>query len=186
MEFFKNLTEVVNLESWGAALLPTNGVAKLKTRSHIRFKPVDCADIESISLYNSMCLIFKGHGPNSIGGRVVAVDGALVHTALPKHGSAMSCPIQNKSFYKNESSINDTKHQQKRHHLGRWLGHTALPGDAGGEQTAHAGVRQADDLLPADHAHAEWYSRGVDHFNPARHSAFYRVAGRRQPVGHAH
>jgi hypothetical protein len=98
MKFFKSLTEVVNLERRGAGLLPADGVAKLKTKSHTRFKPVDCANIESISFYNSMCLIFKGHGSNSIGGRVVAVDGALVHTALPKHGSAMSGPIQKKYF----------------------------------------------------------------------------------------
>jgi SAM-dependent methyltransferase len=100
MEFFKSLTDVVNLESWGAKLLPANWVAKLKTKHHSRFKPADYADIESICFYNSMCLIVKGHGPNSIGGRVVAGEVALVHAALPKPGSAMPVPFQKKTFKK--------------------------------------------------------------------------------------
>jgi hypothetical protein len=100
IEFLKSLTDVVNLESWGAGVLPANWVAKLKTKSHSRFKPADYADIESISFYNSMCLIVKGHIANSIGGRVVAGDLALVLTALPKSGSAMPVPFQKKTFNK--------------------------------------------------------------------------------------
>jgi len=100
MEFFKSLTDVVNLESWGAKLLPANWVAKLKTKSHTRFKPAAYSDIESISFYNSMCLIVKGYGPNSIGGRVVAGDVALVHKALAKPGTAMPVPFQKKTFNK--------------------------------------------------------------------------------------
>jgi len=100
MEFFKSLTDVVNLESWGAKLLPTNWVAKHKTKHHSRFKPADYADIESICFYNSMCLIVKGHRPNSIGGRVVAGEVALVNAALPKPGSAMPVPFQKKTFKK--------------------------------------------------------------------------------------
>ena len=100
MEFFKSLTDVVNLESWGAKLLPANWVAKLKTKSHSQFKPADYADIESIIFYNSMCLIVKAHGPNSIGGRVVAGDVALVSAALPKSGSALPVPFQKKTFNK--------------------------------------------------------------------------------------
>jgi len=100
MEFFKSLTDVVNLESWGAGLLPANWVAKLKAKSHTRFNPVAYADIESISFYNSMCLIVKGNGPNCIGSRVVAGDVALVHTAMSKHGSVMRVPFQKKTFKK--------------------------------------------------------------------------------------
>ena len=100
MEFFKSLTDVVNLESWGAGFLPADWVAKLKTKSHSRFKPADYADIETISFYNSMCLITKAHSVNTIGGRVVAGNVALVHTALPIPGSAMPVPFQKKTFKK--------------------------------------------------------------------------------------
>lgn len=100
MEFLKKLTDIVNLESWGVKLLPANWVAKLKTKTHSQFKPADYADIESISFYNSMCLIVKGHNTNSIGGRVVAGDVALVQAALPKPGSAMPVPFQKKTFKK--------------------------------------------------------------------------------------
>ena len=91
MAFFKRLTDVVNLESWGVTL-------NNKTLGGL--KPADYADIESISFYNSMCLIVKGHAANSIGGRVVAGDVALVQPALPKPGSAMPVPFQKKTFRK--------------------------------------------------------------------------------------
>ncbi len=100
MEFLKSLTDVVNLESWGTKFLPSNWVTKLKTKSHSRFDPTDYADIESISFYNSMCLIVKGHEPNSIGSRVVAGDVALVQSALPQPGSALPVPFQKKTFSK--------------------------------------------------------------------------------------
>ena len=100
MEFFKSLTDVLNLESWGVKMLPANWVAKLKSKSHSRFKPADYADIESISFYNSMCLIVKGHEPNSIGGRVVAGDIALVYKNLPKANSKITVPFQKKNVRK--------------------------------------------------------------------------------------
>lgn len=100
MEFLKSLTDVVNLESWGVKLLPANWVAKLKTKSHTRFKPADYADIESISFYNSMCLIVKSSGANTIGVRVVTGDLALIHKTLPKSGSSMPVPFQKRTFAK--------------------------------------------------------------------------------------
>ena len=96
MEFFKGLTDVLNLESWGVKWLPQKWMGQWKSPS--RFRPTDYADIESICFYNSMCLIVKGHGPNTIGGRVVAGDVALVHQTLPKPGSAMPVPFQKKTF----------------------------------------------------------------------------------------
>jgi hypothetical protein len=98
MEFFKSLTDVLNLESWGLKSLSDKLIGKFKSSS--RFKPADYADIESISFYNSMCLIVKGHGPNTIGGRVVAGDVALVHKTLPRSGSVMPVPFQKKTFQK--------------------------------------------------------------------------------------
>lgn len=100
MEFFKNLTDVVNLESWGVKLLPKQFVSRFKTKSHARFKPADYADIESVTFYNSMCLIVKGHDPNTIGGRVVAGEEVLVFAKLPKPGSVMPVPFQKKTFKK--------------------------------------------------------------------------------------
>jgi SAM-dependent methyltransferase len=100
MEFFKSLTDVLNLESWGVKLLPANWVKKLKSSSHSRFKPADYADIESISFYNSMCVIVKGHELNSIGGRVVAGDIALVYKNLPKPNSKITVPFQKKNCRK--------------------------------------------------------------------------------------
>jgi len=98
MEFLKSLTDVLNLESWGVKWLPQKWVGPFK--SHSRFRPADYADIESITFYNSMCLIVKGHGPNTIGGRVVTGELALVHTTLPKSGSVMPVPFQKKTFKK--------------------------------------------------------------------------------------
>jgi hypothetical protein len=110
MEFFKSLTDVVNLESWGKNMLPDKLLTKLKIKSHNQFKPADYANIEAICFYNSTCLIIKGHSANSIGGRVVAGDVALVTSALPKHGSAMPVPFQKKTFNKLKLK-NDKKNQ---------------------------------------------------------------------------
>jgi SAM-dependent methyltransferase len=95
MEFLKSLTDVLNLESWGVNWLPHKWVGKLKGPS--RYRPADYADIESISFYNSLCFITKGHAPNSIGGRVVSGDIALIHKNLPKPGTAIPVPFQNKT-----------------------------------------------------------------------------------------
>lgn len=98
MEFLKSLTDVLNLESWGVKWLPDKLIGKFKSPS--RFRPSDYEDIEFISFYNSMCLIVKGHGSNSIGGRVVAGDEALVYKSLPKTGAALQVPLQKKTLNK--------------------------------------------------------------------------------------
>ncbi len=72
----------------------------------------------------------------------------------------------------------------QRHHPGRRLRHAAAPGHAGHQQAAAAGVRQADDLLPAEHADAGRHARHPDHQHAAGHAALPAAAGRRQPVGH--
>jgi hypothetical protein len=91
---------VLNLESWGVRLLPANWVNRLKSKPHSRFNPTEYVDIETISFYNSMCLIVKGHEPNSIGGRVVAGDIALVYKSLPKANSKITVPFQKKNVKK--------------------------------------------------------------------------------------
>lgn len=100
MEFFKNLTDVLNLESWGVKLPPNQFVSRTRSKSHTRFKPFDYADIESVTFYNSMCLIVKGHSPSTIGGRIVAGDVALIHPNLPKSGSYKPVPLQKKIIKK--------------------------------------------------------------------------------------
>ena len=45
---------------------------------------------------------------------------------------------------------------------------SSLSGDDGGFETASARVRQADDLLPVDHADASRHSRHADHFDRPR------------------
>ena len=54
------------------------------------------------------------------------------------------------------------------HRPGRRLGHAALPDDAGDQQAAAAGLRQADDLLPARDADAGRHPRDPDHHHAAR------------------
>lgn len=98
MEFLKSLTDLPNLESWGVNWLPHMWIGKFKSLS--RFRPADYADIESISFYNSMCLIVKGKGTNTIGSRVVSGSLALVYQDLPQTGSAMPVPFQKKTFNK--------------------------------------------------------------------------------------
>ena len=72
----------------------------------------------------------------------------------------------------------------QRHHPRRRLRHPAASGHAGDQQAAAAGLRQADDLLPAEHADAGRHPRHPDHQHAAGHAALRAAAGRRQPVGH--
>jgi hypothetical protein len=69
----------------------------------------------------------------------------------------------------------------ERNHTNRGLWHQASPFDAGGEQAAHAGLRQADDLLPAGHAYALGHPRDPDHLQAPRPADVRAPAGRRQP-----
>ena len=75
-------------------------------------------------------------------------------------------------------------HATQRHHPRRRLRHPAAPGHAGHEQAAAAGVRQADGLLPAEHADAGRHPRGAGDQHAAGHAALRGAAGRRQPLGH--
>ena len=70
---------------------------------------------------------------------------------------------------------NSSRHHHdpaQRHHSRRWIRHTAIPGNAGDQQAAAARVRQADDLLSAEHTHAGGHSRHSHHLDPAGHAAF--------------
>src|SRR5277367_2089834 len=49
-------------------------------------------------------------------------------------------------------------------------------------ETAAAGVRQADDLLSADYAHARGYPGNTDHLDAAGYVALCGVTGRRHAV----
>ena len=73
-------------------------------------------------------------------------------------------------------------HVSQGHHPGRRLGHAALPDHPRGEQAAPAGLRQADDLLPAVDADARRDPRGAADLDARRHRRLRAAAGRRQPV----
>ena len=62
-------------------------------------------------------------------------------------------------------------------------GNAALPPDDGGQQAAHARLQQADDLLPALHAHAGGHPGDPDHLHAPRPRPLQAAAGRREPVG---
>ena len=71
----------------------------------------------------------------------------------------------------------------QRNHPGRRRRQPALPADPGRQQTAAAGLRQADDLLPAGDADDGRDPRHPDHLHAPRHAALSAVARRRQSLG---
>jgi SAM-dependent methyltransferase len=90
MEFFKDLADVLNQQSWGVELPAGRNVSRYRVpgrRSQV--KPADYQDMESLVFYNSLCLIAKGREPNSLGGRVVVGNTATVHTTLPAAGTPL-------------------------------------------------------------------------------------------------
>ena len=70
------------------------------------------------------------------------------------------------------------------HHPGRRFRHAPLSDHQGHQQTAVAGVRQADDLLPDQRADAGGDPRSADHQYAARAGAVPEPAGRWLAVGH--
>ena len=64
-------------------------------------------------------------------------------------------------------------------------GHPAASDYAGYQQAAPAGLRQADDLLPAQRADAHRHPRGPDHQHSAGAVLLQEAPRRRQPMGHA-
>src|SRR5215469_9464380 len=71
----------------------------------------------------------------------------------------------------------------QRHHSRRRLRNTPLPSDAKRVETAPACLRQADDLLSAQRAHAGGHSRCANHLHAARHAALRAASRRRRPLG---
>jgi hypothetical protein len=69
------------------------------------------------------------------------------------------------------------------HHPRRRLRHPAVSHHPGGLQAAAAGVRQADGVLPADHADAGRDPRHPADLHPAGHAALRAAARRRRAVG---
>jgi SAM-dependent methyltransferase len=96
MEFFKNLIDVLNLESWGTKTPCNKIISRYKSKLSNKFNPNDYKDIESICFYNSMCLIIKGLDVNSIGGRLVVGEIALIQERMPLNDSLINVPFQSK------------------------------------------------------------------------------------------
>ncbi len=65
----------------------------------------------------------------------------------------------------------------ERHHPCRWLGHPALSHQPGDQQAASAGLRQADDILPAVGVDDGRHSGDFDHFNTSRPAVVSPAAG---------
>jgi len=90
MEFFKDLADVINQESWGVELADQQNISRYRTpRRQGKLKPADYKDLECVVFYNSLCLMVKGRQVNTIGGRVVAGKTATVHTTLPASGTPL-------------------------------------------------------------------------------------------------
>ena len=71
----------------------------------------------------------------------------------------------------------------QRHHPRRRRRHPAASGHPVGLQATAADLRQADDLLPADHADAGRHPRHPDHLHPAGHPALRATARRWLALG---
>ena len=69
------------------------------------------------------------------------------------------------------------------HHPRRRLRHAAVSGDPVGQQAAAAGLRQADDLLPAVDADAGGHPRHPGHLHAAGPARVRAAAGRRERSG---
>src|SRR5262245_59945025 len=72
------------------------------------------------------------------------------------------------------------------HHPGRRKRHAALSGNTGRLEAAAAGLRQADDLLPAHDADAGRHPRRSAHLYAPGHTALRTAARRRAQVGNQH
>ena len=78
------------------------------------------------------------------------------------------------------------RHDDQGHHPRRRRRHAAASAHAVDQQAAAAGVRQADDLLPAEHADAGGHPRDPRDQHAARAGAVPATARRRLAVGHRH
>jgi hypothetical protein len=100
IEFLKLFIDIINFESWGMSLKRLSSIkfGYPRTKKNISIK--NFRDIDSIHFHNSICVIKKGYGPNSIGKRVVSGKKALVFPYLPKSGSIFEPELQkNKNIY---------------------------------------------------------------------------------------
>jgi hypothetical protein len=100
IEFLKLFIDLLNFESWGMKFkrLSSLKFGYVRNKKNISIK--NFRDIESIHFHNSICVIKKGYGPNSIGKRAVSGKKALVYPHLPQSGSAFEPEQQNiKNIY---------------------------------------------------------------------------------------
>src|SRR5690606_22379411 len=77
----------------------------------------------------------------------------------------------------------EPKRSHASHHPRRWKRHASASAHPGREQAAHARVRQADDLLPAEHPHGGGHTRDPHHQHPARPAPLPQAPGRRHKPG---
>lgn len=90
IEFFKQLVDVLNYESWGVEVPNNKIITRVKNNKALKIKLEVFRTIESIHFYNSVCVILKGHeAENTIGRRVVVGADAAVYDRLPASGSTL-------------------------------------------------------------------------------------------------
>jgi len=87
IDFLKLFVDVINFESWGMTFMRLSSLRFGYPGAKKSIQVNKFRDIESIHFHNSICVIIKGHGPNSIGERVVTGKKALVYPNLPKSGA---------------------------------------------------------------------------------------------------
>jgi hypothetical protein len=87
IDFLKLFVDVLNFESWGMTFRRLSSLRFGYPGSKKTIQVNKFRDIESIHFHNSICVIIKGYGPNSIGERVVTGKKALVYPNLPKSGA---------------------------------------------------------------------------------------------------
>lgn len=95
MEFFKDLTDLLNQQSWGVQKPSPFSARRFRGGSKLNI--AEFSDISAVCFYNSMCVVKKGFSANTIGGRVVAGKTALVQPRLPAPGSLLPSPSQPKN-----------------------------------------------------------------------------------------
>ncbi len=121
---------------------------------------------------------WAGHLP-STSNTACATPSSGISITRPGSRMCAAAPISRGS-----SRTTRRESRNERHHSRRRLRNAPLSGHARRFKAAFARLRQADDLLPAEHSHARRAARHPHHLNARRHAQVCRTARRRKALGH--
>ena len=112
-------------------------------------------------------------------------DGALVsrQRRVARRGDERRVPAVDRAQLRRRARRATERDDAQGHHPRRRLRHAAVPGHAGRVQAAAAGLRQADDLLPAVDADAGRHPRHPADLDARGHAALRAAARRRRAAG---